>query len=274
MSTPETAPQLLGSVELPSVEPTPAPLQSAPKSPPIEIGFVIDCESAGFIWNAPAAFHRKLDPPPSAKAASRCPAVREFEARYYVVPCPFDLHLRLKQYPDNRLELGNLAGPNSPITAKKIQQSVVLTNPSQWRYPHRPVVQIETPYRFLSDDVVYMEQLPPFLTYRQDPWPGMLIGGRLPIHIWPRSMMWAFEWWEPGRDLILKRGEPWFLVRFETQDPTRKTRLVEAEMTPQLREYCQGLDGVTNYVNQTYSLFDVAKERRPQTLLVPKQRQE
>src|SRR5262245_15276755 len=99
-----------------------------------------------------------------------------------------------------------------------------------------------------------------------------MIGGRLPIHIWPRHMMWAFEWMDPSQDLILRRGEPWFYVRFETQDPSRPVRLIEAEMTPELREHLNGLTGVTNYVNRTFSLFGTARERRPKTLLVPKSR--
>jgi hypothetical protein len=99
-----------------------------------------------------------------------------------------------------------------------------------------------------------------------------MVGGRLPIHIWPRVMMWAFEWYDQSQDLIIQRGEPWFYVRFETEDPSRPVRLVEAEMTPQLREYLNGIRTVTNYVNQTYSLFATARERRPKTLLVRKQR--
>jgi hypothetical protein len=38
-------------------------------------------------------------------------------------------------------------------------------------------------------------------------------------------------------------------------------------MTPELKEYLQGIDGVTNYVNQTFSLYGRAMERRPQRLL-------
>ena len=71
---------------------------------------------------------------------------------------------------------------------------------------------------------------------------------------------------------MIKRGDPWFYVRFETHDPTRPVRLIEAEMTPQLKEYMGGLSAVTNYVNRTFSLFDTAKARRPKTLLVPKKR--
>jgi hypothetical protein len=43
-------------------------------------------------------------------------------------------------------------------------------------------------------------------------------------------------------------------------------------MTPELREYMQGTGSVTNYVNQTYSLFATARERRPSKLLVEKVR--
>ena len=75
-----------------------------------------------------------------------------------------------------------------------------------------------------------------------------------------------------SRDLILRRGEPWFYVRFETEDPSRPVRLIEAEMTPQLKEYVGGLNAVTNYVNRTFSLFSTARERRPKRLLVAKQR--
>jgi len=47
----------------------------------------------------------------------------------------------------------------------------------------------------------------------------------------------------------------------------QKVRMVEAEMTPELRKYCEGLDSVTNYMKQTFSLFSVAMSRRPKKLL-------
>jgi hypothetical protein len=99
-----------------------------------------------------------------------------------------------------------------------------------------------------------------------------MIGGRFPIHIWPRALMWAFEWYDAKQDLVLRRGEPWFYVRFESQDPSRPVRLVEAEMTPQLKEFLKGVTSVTNYMNRTFSLFATARARRPKRLLVYKQR--
>ena len=79
--------------------------------------------------------------------------------------------------------------------------------------------------------------------------------------------MWAFEWHEPAKPLVLKRGDPWFTVRFETMDPSRKVRLVEARMTPELQGYLEGLEGVSNYIRGTFGLFGVARTRRPKRLL-------
>ena len=72
--------------------------------------------------------------------------------------------------------------------------------------------------------------------------------------------------------LVLRRGEPWFYVSFETLQPERLVRLVEARMTDELREYCRGIDGVTSYVNQTFDLFRTAAHRRPTRLLHRKRR--
>ncbi len=38
-------------------------------------------------------------------------------------------------------------------------------------------------------------------------------------------------------------------------------------MTPELRSYCDAMDGVVNYVNRSFSLFPTAERRRPPKLL-------
>jgi hypothetical protein len=110
------------------------------------------------------------------------------------------------------------------------------------------------------------------ISYRSPSWPGLLVPGRLPVHIWPRKLMWAFEWHDTQQDLILTRGEPWFYVFFEGNGPARTIRLVEAAETDALTKYCQGIDGVVGFINRSYSLFSVAKQRRPDRLLVPRGR--
>jgi hypothetical protein len=100
----------------------------------------------------------------------------------------------------------------------------------------------------------------------------VVFGGRFATHIWPRILLWAFEWFDTSKDLVLKRGEPWFYVFLECSNPARQIRLVRASMSPELREYLNSIDGVTNYVNQTFSLYNRAIERRPSRLLTPADR--
>jgi hypothetical protein len=81
--------------------------------------------------------------------------------------------------------------------------------------------------------------------------------------------MWGFEWHDTESELKIARGDPWFMVQFDGIDPSRRQRLRHARMTPELREYCSGLDGVASMITGTSSLLDVAAERRPSRLLVP-----
>jgi hypothetical protein len=236
----------------------------------VDIGWLLSENKGGFLYAAPRRVSRQDSPPNHAKSASYCPSVIDHEARLFEVPCPFDLEIGLRTDEKGQLTLVNALGDNSPIRPKHLGQISALVSRREWRHPDRPLVQIITPYVFLSDEPVYMTQMPPFHYYREPQLPGSLVGGRLPIHIWPRQMMWGFEWYDVKKTIKLKRGEPWFYVRFETEDPSRPVRLIHAENTPELSTYIEGLSGVTNYVRRTYSLFATAKERRPAKLLVRK----
>ena len=156
------------------------------------------------------------------------------------------------------------------VLAGWLAMMVVLVNRNEWRHPERPIVQVVTPYLFLADEQVYLSQTAPHLDFVAPALPGVLIGGRFPINIWPRHLMWAFEWYDTKQDIILKRGQPWFYVRFEVNDPSRPIRLVEADMRPEVQQYVNSISGVTNYVNRTFSLFERAKKRRPERLVYAK----
>jgi hypothetical protein len=238
----------------------------------VEIGWFLDADKATFIWEAPRRIKRDDPPPAHAKAVNYCPSVLDHEARMFEIPCPIDLRLRLQFDEKGEPKLVNADGDQSTVRSKHLSQMLAVVGRREWRHPKRPIIQLITPYVFLADEPVFMTQMPPISWYNPDPWPGALVGGRLPIDVWPRQMMWAFEWFDTSKELVLKRGEPWFYVRFETHDPTRPVRVFEAENTPQLREYIQGLSAVSNYVNRTYSLFKIARDRRPAKLLVKKAR--
>ncbi len=233
----------------------------------IEVGWLLQTNHASFVWDSPKPYQRKEKHSGDAKSLSHCPAVNDFEAKLVEVPCPFDLHLGISYKTDSTVDIVNRKGEGSGIVSSVLSKLLILSPQSQWRDPKRPVFQIRTPYTFLSDDVVYMSQLPPFMEYGTSKWPGLVVGGRFPIHVWPRNLNWAFEWHDTGQDLVLERGQPWFYCRFETSRPQQSIRLVEAAMTPPVKEYLSGIEGVAGYTAKTFSLFSVAQKRRPQQLL-------
>ncbi len=246
--------------------------ESDPKSGPISVGWFLTSDKGGVLYDAPERLTSRATNKGHAKSASRCPAVVQMESRYFVIKCPFDLQIGFKRDDQGKAVLVNLAGGASPIRGNKLAQVLTLVNEGEWRYPDRPTIQMMLPYCFIADEPVFMTQLGTFAHYRADPLPGTIFGGRFPINVWPRPLMWAFEWHDIAKPLMLRRGEPLFYVQFEGATPDRPVQMVEAERTPELEAYMEKLSGVVNYVNQTFSLFQAAEAIRPDRLLKPKPR--
>lgn len=236
----------------------------------IEVGWLIDAEEADLIYSAPERLDAGLADNIHPKSAARCPAVIDLEARQFVVPCPYDITLRLSTQPDGSVAVSDVDGDRSAVRAGVLPRILTIVKATEWRHPTRPIIQMAAPYRFISDETVYMSQLPPFLSYGASARPGIMLAGRMPVHIWPRILSFAFEWHDASKPLVLRRGEPWFYVQFDGEDPTRRVRLVEAEMTVPLQSYIRGMTGVVGYVRRTAPLFRVAASRRPERLLTPR----
>ena len=235
-----------------------------------EVGWLFRQTKSSVIWEAPKPILSDGGQGLSQKSASQCPAVVEFDRRHFVIPCPVDVHLRLSVSPDGKLNITNVPGDKGSLRSQTLGQMMVVMPQHEWRHSQRPVIQLTTPYLFVSDDPVYINQFPPFLHYNPVLRPGVQLSGRFPIDVWPRVLMWAFEWHDISKDLVLKRGEPWFYVRFEGADPSAPIRLFEAEATDELEAYLSSIADVTNFVSRTFSLFKTARERRPAKLVQPK----
>ena len=244
--------------------------EEGPGSGPVTVGWFLTEDKGALLYDPPERLMFRQTNKAHAKSASRCPAVIQLESRYFVVKCPFDLHIGFGRDDKGKPVLINRAGAASPVRSSKLNQVLTLVNEVEWRYPDRPTIQLSLPYCFIADEPVYLTQLGTFAHYRRDSLPGTIFGGRFPVSVWPRPLMWAFEWHEPERDLILKRGEPLFYVQFEATGPERPVQLVEAVKTPELLAYLEKISGVVNYVNQTFGLFKAAEAIRPAKLLVPK----
>ncbi len=241
-----------------------------PGSGPISVGWFLTQDKGAVLYDAPERLIFRQTSKAHAKSASRCPAVIQMESRYFVVKCPFDMNIGFGRDKDGKGHLINRAGVSSPIRANKLGEVLTLVNEVEWRYPDRPTVQMVLPYCFIADEMVYMTQVGTFAHYRPDPLPGTIFGGRFPINVWPRPLMWAFEWHDPTKDIVLRRGEPLFYCQFEGDGPDRAVQMVEAEKTPELAKYIDQIGGIVNYVNQTFSLFKAAEGIRPAKLLTPK----
>ena len=246
------------------------PEEDDPKSGPVKIGWLLTEPKGGIVFDPPERVRSVEMNKTHAKSASRCPAVINLESRYFVIKAPFDLNIAIVRDKDGKPALKNLAGDASSVRAKKLGQHLHITAEKEWRYPDRPTIQMSLPYIFIADEPVYMSQVAPFMHFRKEPWPGTIFGGRFPINIWPRPLMWAFEWHDPKQPLVIQRGEPLFYALFETEPQDRAIQVLEATRTPELDEYLELVSGAVNYVNQTFSLFKQAEARRPATLVTPK----
>ena len=239
---------------------------------PVTVGWFLNENKGSIIYDAPERVRSVDLNKRHAKSASRCPAVINLEGRYFVVRCPFDLNIGFDRNKEGKPVLRNLAGERSSIRASKLGEKLHLTNEAEWRNEDIPTIQLSLPYVFIADEPVFASQVSPFMHYRKEALPGTIFGGRFPINVWPRPLMWAFEWHEPDKPIVLKRGEPLFYVTFETAPQDRSISLVEAEVTPELSDYMEMISGAVNYVNQTFSLFEEAEKRRPPKLLSPRSR--
>jgi hypothetical protein len=236
----------------------------------ITVGWVLRATKSSVIWAPPQPFARTDPKPASAKSVQVCPAAVDFDRRHFVVPCPVDLTLKFDRQPNGQLSLVDADGEGSSVRQTGLREMMILHPQHEWRHPERPLIQMIAPYIFVADDPCYLVQSPPYLHYFNVPRPGVQIGGRYPVHIWPRPLSWGFEWHDMSKPLVFRRGEPWFYVHFETENPSARVRLVEQEMTPELEKYVNSIVDVSNYVNKTFSLFSEAQRTRPPSLIKAK----
>lgn len=216
----------------------------------------------------PKPLFKSREKPLSNRAVQACPAINELERDYFVIKVPFDIRLRCSKNGDS-YDL-HVVEEGTRIDNDLIARFVFLMQPSFWRKESVPVIQIKVPYFFLTDEPCYMTMLAPYMSHSLVKWPGLMIGGRMPINIWPRILNFAFEWYDLSQDLILRRGQDLCYLYFETSDLRNSVQMVEIENTKELQEYRAGISSTPKFMSNTFSLFQTAMERRPKKLLVKK----
>src|SRR5262245_65423402 len=108
----------------------------------VEVGWMVDADKAGFIYEAPRQYQRNAPKPMSTKAVGFCPAVLDYEARIFEVPCPFDLHVRLARDAEGNLQLQYPRPHESTSNPKYISRLIVASHPRERREHDQTRVQI------------------------------------------------------------------------------------------------------------------------------------
>jgi len=197
----------------------------------VEVGWMVDADKAGFIYEAPRQYQRNAPKPASTKAVGFCRAVLDYEARNLRGALPFDLHLRLARDAE-----GNSSAAVSAAERKHVESAI--RQPADRRLQPKRMARAEQAGAADHDALslrrgraVWMQPAAAVLPLPPAAAAGLMIGGRFPIHDWPRVLSWAFEWHRPRRDLILTRGEPGSAPASRSRTPSRQVALVDAEMT-------------------------------------------
>ena len=76
---------------------------------PVQVGWFLNEKKGGIIYAAPERVRSVEANREHAKSASRCPAVIKMESRYFMVKCPFDIHIGFARDKDGKGVLRNLA---------------------------------------------------------------------------------------------------------------------------------------------------------------------
>ncbi|MEO1293545.1 MAG: hypothetical protein AAFV62_12060, partial [Pseudomonadota bacterium] len=110
---------------------TPPSDREAPRGP-VTVGWTFSSRRSSIIFDAPQRVRSADTQRRHAKSAARCPAVINLEARYFSIPCPFDLHLSFERDGSGAPRLRNRLGDDAGLREKKLREWVSLVAEKEW----------------------------------------------------------------------------------------------------------------------------------------------
>lgn len=145
----------------------------------------------------------------------KCPAVIEYLKNCFVILSPFDIEL---EFDHTRVRIVNPSQIDNPdlfkfISGYKINRT--LEQPAG----ALPLLSLSPMYTFYSVDDVQLEILPPILFNTASKY--NIVPGKLDINKWIRPLDWTFEIFNPNENLIIKRKDPLFVIRFTNTDNSK-----------------------------------------------------
>jgi len=232
------------------------------------IGYCLTDQEGGFAFAPPRTVFSTRDRPLGMRAVQNCPAVNSMERQLVELPSPVGLRLKMARGPQGGFGL-QVVEQGTLVQPEKLKEILAVEPPARWRHPKKPVIQLRLPFFLVTDEPCTVSQLPPFLGPSIRRWPGTVVAGRWPLTLWPQNLAWAFEWDDPAQELVIRQGEPLCLFLFEFDRPEKRPEMVEAALTPELEEYRLGMQGLHHITDKIEEVWQMARARRPQRLLVP-----
>lgn len=232
----------------------------------VQIGWCYVNTEGTAAYPPPEKLHIGKDPSPTKRGPLSCPAIRASSQGYFVIKSPFSLHLRFRKRGDVVSIIP--VYPFTSINESKLKEILRLEPRDVWRSTDVPLLQIPSPYFFVTDDPIEIEQSPPIFsdttTLNWRP-----LSGKFNIHGWHRPLNWAFEWDTKCGDLVVKMSEPIYYVRFYDSENRliSNPELKKIPLTEELRERLNSTAGVTAIQRGTSNLIRKASEDRTNNLL-------
>jgi len=236
-------------------------------TPRIPVGWCCDREEAAFAFEPPRTVFSRRERPLSTRSIQNCPAVNDLERHLIEIPSP--IGLRLRAVDEGETPEIFVVPQGTTVEENAIGDFLTIEPPDRWRDPRKPVLQVRLPFFLVTDESCWATQMPPFFEPAMRRWPGTMTAGRIPLHIWPRSLQWPFEWDDFSQDLVIKPGEPLCYLQCAFSNPGARPELVEAKLTPELRDYRAAMDQVGEITDDIEGVWAAAESRRPANLLTP-----
>ena len=121
-----------------STEGAATPEQADPARPRnYTVGWFLQKDKTSIIYDAPKVVRQEITKNSSAKSVTQCPAVLDFDKRYFVVNSPIDLHMHW-EVKDGKRNIVNMLWEKSPIRPEALAQMVVIQPHEEWRHPNGP----------------------------------------------------------------------------------------------------------------------------------------
>lgn len=243
----------------------------AQKKNRVEVGWCLTALESHAAFEQPEKLTLPTDKTKNKRGFLSCPAVRYSLQGVVTIKSPFSLHLKFR-----KVENAYLITPVYPFTSvaqQRLEGMLRLEPKESWRSESVPAIQLPSPYLFVADEFLEVEQFSPSIvgTTHMN-W--RVIPGRFNIYGWHRPLNWAIEWDTRCGDLIIKQGEPLYFLRFYNSQAqvVDEIDLVEMQLTDEIKARLASTSGVTGLKRGLVKVMDDAVSKRNAPLVVPKQK--